>query len=100
METELDARAQKRLLMMMYGAIDAHKAAIETIIASHPRPDLLRAVWHRSKPEWIDNCEQRNIFRSEDFREGFVQTLSSFSKSIDAADDLFRPEGQAGSDMR
>ncbi|MGH8052520.1 MAG: hypothetical protein ACREP4_01120 [Stenotrophomonas sp.] len=96
MENEIDARAQQRLIMLMLGAMDAHKCAIEAIIASHPRPDWLRDTWHQSKPEWIDDSERKNVFRSKDFQEGFVQALSAFSQSIDTAEEISRPDGQVG----
>ncbi len=88
-------RAQERLLMLMLGALDAHKCAIEAIIASHPRPDELRGTWHRSKPEWIDDSERKNVFGSKDFQEGFVNALGAFSQSIDRAEARSRPDGPA-----
>lgn len=88
-----DSRAQERLLMLMLGALDAHKCAIEAIIASHPRPDVLRDIWHQSKPEWIDGSEPKNVFRSQDFQEGFVNALGAFSQSIDQAEAVSRPDG-------
>lgn len=95
MENEMDARSEKRLIMLMLGALDAHKCAIEAIIASHPKPDLLRDIWHQSKPEWIDDSERKNVFRSKDFQEGLVQALSAFSQSIDTAEEISRPGDQA-----
>lgn len=92
----MDSRAQERLMMLMLGALDAHKCAIEAIIATHPRPEMLHGVWHRSKPEWIDASEQKNVFRSSDFQEGFVQALSAFSQSIDTAEEITRPDGPTG----
>lgn len=89
----MEKKAQERLLLLMIGALDAHKCAIEAIIATHPRPDWLHGVWHRSKPEWIDDSERKNVFRSRDFQEGFVQALSAFSQSIDEAEARSRPDG-------
>lgn len=91
----MEKSAQERLLMLMLGALDAHKCAIEAIIATHPMPDALHGVWHRSKPEWIDDSERKNVFRSKDFQEGFVQALSAFSQSIDTAEEISRPGGPA-----
>ena len=88
-----DSRAQEGLLMLMLGALDAHKCAIEAIIASHPRPDVLRGIWHQTKPEWIDDSERKNVFRSKDFQEGFVNALGAFSQSIDQSEAISRPGG-------
>lgn len=90
-ETDMDTKEQERLLLLLAGIVDAQKHAIEAIIASHPRIDLLHGIWHRSKPQWIDASEQRNAFRSEDFQQGFVRELAAFSLVIDETEQLTRP---------
>lgn len=84
-----------RLVNSILGENKAFRLVLTTLIASHPRPDLVQSIWNHSKPEWIDQMEAENAFKHEDYQTAFLRTLSAFTQSIDEAELVTRPNPPA-----
>ncbi len=73
------------LVLRLAGTTKANNQLLSVLIASHPQPELLRAMWHASKPEWIDEMSERPSFQaSTPYRQGLLERLKSLSIEIDA----------------
>lgn len=72
------------LLLRLAGSMKANNQLLSALIATHPEPELLRELWHASKPEWIDEqSEMLHFQHSLDYRAGLLERLSSISGEID-----------------
>lgn len=73
------------LLLRLAGAMKANNQLLSVLIATHPKPELLRDLWHASKPEWIDEQSAKLPFQhSPDYRDGLLERLSVLTGEIDA----------------
>lgn len=79
----LDAATQKLVeFMAMSGAM---RQCLTALIASHPRPDLLRTEWQTRLPQWIDRDVDDGSMENQEYGETTRELLAQISQEIDLA---------------
>jgi hypothetical protein len=73
------------LVARIAGEQAALRYAISLLIATHPEPALLGALWHDAKNLAIDQAAESVLFQVREYRESFLAALSGLSGEIDAA---------------
>lgn len=80
----MDPNDPMRAALTLMGEVVATKQLLAVLIASHPDRELLRDMWHQSKPEWIDEQSESALFRFDDYKKGFLEAMTWMTGVIDA----------------
>lgn len=86
--SEFTPAQTQRMVCMLAGEMTAMRTLVATLIASHPRPDLVRKLWDSSKPDWVDLQVEQKIFSLPDFKEAYLKTMGAMSQSIEEAESI------------
>lgn len=79
----LDVTGQK--LIEFAALAGVMRQCLSAVIASHPRPDLLRAEWQQRLPQWIDRDVDDGSMEFAEYGETTRELLSKLSQEIDLA---------------
>lgn len=72
-----------KLTLLLMGEAVATKSLMAALIASHPDPVALSAMWNGSKAQWIEEEERSYRFQDETYRHGLLSALGWMTQSID-----------------
>lgn len=74
-----------KLTMLLMGEAVATKSLLAALIATHPEPAKLAAIWHGSKAQWIEEEEKTHCFQHDSYRHGLLSALGWMTQAIDEA---------------
>jgi len=80
-------RMQRDATATLMGQLLALEGVVAALIATHPDPELLRAVWLQLKPELVDALLEGNpaMYGNDLFRETFHEHLARYERGIQSA---------------